>query len=742
VPVRNVEQFSHLAAALLLAALPCTTDAAETVAAPTGSPDLVALTEMARKSVVVVTHHGRDGRQEGVGTGFVVDSDGLIATCLHVIGEARPITIELADGRRFEATEVYASDRKLDLAVVRIKANRLPALKLGDSDALKQGAPVVAVGNPLGLGHSVVQGLVSAKRDFDGVEMIQLAIPIESGNSGGPLLDTRGRVHGLLNMKSAMTANLGFAVPVNALKTLLDRPNPVPIDRWLTLGALNPTEWRPVMGARWSRKAGRIQVDGAGAGFGGRSLCLSQQDAPAAPYELSVAVKLADEAGAAGLAFESDGGDRHYGFYPTAGQIRLTRFDGPNVFSWTILKELKTSHYRTGQWNTIKVRVETNRIRGYVNGELVLESTDDAWRGGAVGLAKFRDTKAEFKEFYVGTNAPSVPRTMPSTEEIAAFARKLHQTENDSDAAMMEKMKADAAAGRSALLERAAQLDREAQRMRRVASELHAKSVEAALVSALEGRDENIDLFHAALLVSRLDNPELDIEAYRGELAQLVRELQTSLQGSSSVSDTGKVAALTKFLLTDQGFHGSRTDYYNRANSYINEVMDYREGLPITLSVLFLEMARKIGLTNVTGVPIPTHFMVGLSLGKGGDRFIDVFNGGRLITRSDAVELVADNVERIGDDDFRAATKREIITRMLHNLFGIAQRQGSLSDAIRYLDVIIALNPNSAPDRLSRARLQLQRGDAAAAKADLNWVLDRKPEGVDLERLADLLRTL
>jgi S1-C subfamily serine protease len=136
---------------------------------------------MARKSVVVVTHHGRDGRQEGVGTGFVVDSDGLIATCLHVIGEARPITIELADGRRFEATEVYASDRKLDLAVVRIKANRLPALKLGDSDALKQGAPVVAVGNPLGLGHSVVQGLVSAKRDFDGVEMIQLAIPIESG---------------------------------------------------------------------------------------------------------------------------------------------------------------------------------------------------------------------------------------------------------------------------------------------------------------------------------------------------------------------------------------------------------------------------------------------------------------------------------------------------------------------------------------------------------------------------------
>ena len=174
--------------------------------------------------------------------------------------------------------------------------------------------------------------------------MIQLAIPIESGNSGGPLLDMKGRVQGLLNMKSAVTANLGFAVPVNALKTLLDRPNPVPMQRWLTLGALNPKEWTPLMGARWSRRAGRIQVEGWA--LGGRSLCLWQKEVPPRPYELSVMVKLDDESGAAGLAFESDGGDRHYGFYPTAGQVRLTRFDGANVFTWTILKELKTPHYR------------------------------------------------------------------------------------------------------------------------------------------------------------------------------------------------------------------------------------------------------------------------------------------------------------------------------------------------------------------------------------------------------------
>lgn len=110
----------------------------------------------------------------------MVAADGLIATCLHVIGEGRPVVVEMANGGRFEATEVYASDRKLDLAVVRVAATNLPALRLGNSGELKQGARFVAIGNPVGLEHSVVQGLVSARRDFDGIELIQLVIPIQT----------------------------------------------------------------------------------------------------------------------------------------------------------------------------------------------------------------------------------------------------------------------------------------------------------------------------------------------------------------------------------------------------------------------------------------------------------------------------------------------------------------------------------------------------------------------------------
>ncbi len=695
------------------------------------TPDVIALTERAKKSMAVITHFGRDGKQDGVGAGFVVDAGGLIATCYHVIGEARPISVEL-NGRRYEVTEVFASDRKLDLAVVRIAASNLPALKLGDSSALKQGAQVIALGNPVGLEHSVVQGVVSAKREFEGVELIQLAIPIEPGNSGGPLLDARGRVQGLLNMKSAVTANLGFAVPVNALKTLLDRPNPVPMSRWLMLGALDPREWQPIMGARWSRKAGRIQVESAGDGFGGRALCLWQKEVPPLPYELSVDVKLDDESGAAGLAFASDGGDRHYGFYPTAGQMRLTRFDGPDVFSWNILKEFKTPHYKPGDWNTIRVRVETNRITGWVNGEQVMESADAAWREGGVGLAKFRDTKAQFRNFQVGTNAPA---PVPENPAWKSITNRLARIETE----LFDELSFGIDGRRALLLERARSLDAEALRLRRLAAQVHARTVQVEMVKALEGAEEKIDLFHAALLVAKLDQPELDVEVYRAEFTRLAEELKR--QVPAAAHETNKIAALSKFLFTDQGFHGSRTDFYHRANSYMNEVLDDREGLPITLSVLWLELARQIGVTNVAGVPLPTRFMVRFAPRDGREQIIDVFDGGKVLTRGDAVELVADNVDRIGEQDFAPARKRDIIARMLNNLLGIAQREGSV-DALRYLDMILALKPDSIPDRLQRARALMQRGDNAAAKEDLRWLLDHQPEGVDLERLGELYRSL
>ncbi len=239
--------------------------------------------ERARPALAVISVRGNDGRQRGLGSGFVVAADGLIATNLHVIGENRAIDVQLADGERYEVTAIHAFDRFLDLAILRVDAAGLKPLPIGDSEALRQGQAVVALGNPQGLRHSVVSGVVSGKREIDERSMIQLAIPVEQGNSGGPLLDMHGQVAGIITAKSTVTANLGFAVAINDLKPLLAKPNPVPIKRWVKQSLVDPRQWQTVLGGNWRTHGGRILVDGEGDGFGGRALCLSNQVPPRSP---------------------------------------------------------------------------------------------------------------------------------------------------------------------------------------------------------------------------------------------------------------------------------------------------------------------------------------------------------------------------------------------------------------------------------------------------------------------------
>ncbi len=713
---------------------------AEVVAEEPKAMSVATLAEKARLSVVTVSHYGRDGKQNGVGAGFVVSSNGLIATSLHVIGEARPITVQLADGRRFEVTEIHAWDRKLDLAVVRIAADHLPALPLGDSETLKQGTPVVAIGNPLGLDHSIVQGVVSARRDIEAFDMIQIAIPIEPGNSGGPLLDLQGRVHGILTLKSAVTANLGFAMPINALKPLLEKPNPVPMSRWLTIGALNPKEWMPVFAARWTQRAGRIQVDGAGAGFGGRSLCLSQSTVPDRPYEVAVTVRLDDEAGAAGLVFASDGDQKHYGFYPSAGQLRLTRFDGPDVYSWTILKQVPSPHYRLGDWNTLKVRCEKEKILCYVNDQLVIESSDRELLGGKVGLAKFRQTKADFKNFQVGGKVVAANPGAPA-ELVASITKHVEHLSDKPNPEVVAALQPQAEASRTVLLERAEKFEREAAQLKKLAAAVHRQAVQTDLTKALQGPEEKIDLFHAALLIAKLDNAELEVEAYRRQLDSMAKEITTKLPAQAD--DAARLAMLTQYLFSENGFHGSRGDYYNRANSYVNEVLDDREGLPITLSVVFLELAQRIGLRTVSGYPLPGHFMVKYIPKSGEPQLIDVYESGKMLTRNETEDLIQANTSApLGMDPIKPSTKKEIVVRMLNNLLGLSERTESATNALRYLDLILALSPDSVGDRLKRADLRLRTGDTAGAKQDFKWLLDKEAPGLDLERIAELYRSL
>lgn len=698
------------------------------------------IAQTARQSVVVISHFGRAGKSDGVGAGWVVSADGLIATSLHVIGEGRPVAVQAADGSSLEVTEVHAWDRKFDLALLRVKGKLPPPLPLGDSDALKQGEDVVVIGNPMGLEHSVVRGVVSARRDIEGVEMIQVAVPIEPGNSGGPLLDLKGRVFGIMALKSAMTANLGFAVPINALKTLLERPSPLAIDRWLNMGTLDAKEWEPLMGARWRQRVDRVVVEGAGDGFGGRSLCLSQMAPPEIPFEVAVSVKLDDEAGAAGLVFGSDAGDKHYGFYPTGGQLRLTRFEGANVFSWNILQQGPSEHYQKGGWNRLRVRVEAQRILCFVNGHQIFETQERNFAGPRLGLCKFRETQAEFRGFAVGRELEG-PATALSPGIVSGVDDYLRAPSREGEKKLAQVLLESSENGQRYLSQRAKQLEKQATDLKRMSQRAHADRTQAELRTVLTAAEKEIDLIQAALLVSRFDDPELNVQAYRQHFDRMGRELNRQVPSTASEAD--RLRALKQYFFKEQGFHGSRHDYYEKANSYLNQVMEYREGIPITLAVLFMELGRQIGLTGLQAHPLPGHFMVLNKTTNGVDRVIDVFEGGRELTHEEADLVTAQSSEGASRSRLlEPARKRDIILRMVRNLQGIARSEESSPDQLRYLDLIIGLQPNSPVDRLDRARLRAQINDAAGAKEDIQWLLDHSPPGLDPEKLEEILRSL
>ncbi len=722
---------------ILLVNLPIavSSTAAESPAtAPAGtSPSVDKLVEETRDSIVVMSVEGRDGGRTGMGTGFVISSDGLIATNLHVIGEARPIQVRFHDGRTFEVTDVHASDRHLDLAIVRIAAKNLRPLELLGDQEVSQGTSIVALGNPMGLRHSVVSGVVSGHREIDGRRMIQVAMPIEPGNSGGPIIDLKKRVLGIVTMKSAVTANLGFAMEVAALKRLMEKPNPVPMSQWKTIGSLNPRDWTPLFGANWKKRAGLIVVSELGEGFGGRSLCLwNRRDLPNEGYDVGVFVKLDDERGAAGLAFDADGGEKHYGFYPSGGRLRLTRFDGPTVYSWKVLQEVESEHYRPGRWNHLKVRIEPDQLTCFVNDQMVVQREISAKPEGRAGLVKFRQTSAQFKQFQLQNEIPltqlSAERRKNTAEQLAAI-----KIDNWTPSQDVERLTGDPRASITVLQEKIIDLEQQTANLRRLIEDVHTHDV-CNQLAAIFHADE-INLVRAALLISKLDNQELDVEPYVVELEEIAKEVSGDLPKDAGEQE--RLEKLNEHLFQQRGFHGSRTDYYHAANSYFDRVLDDREGLPITLSVLYMELGRRLGL-NIEGVGLPGHFVVRFSPSQGDAQLIDVFDRGRILPLDEAKRMVVQSTGSFRPEFLEASSQKAIIVRMLRNLLNIAQRDADPSAMLRYLEAMVAVDPAEPSHRGMRAVVRQQTGRQQAAAEDLQWFLDTQPAGIDLDRIREM----
>jgi serine protease Do len=225
----------------LFGALSCNAKPASSPVAQVESPPKVGPTPLrtpaeiaARSTPSVVSVH----TEHALGTGFVVGHDGLIATNLHVVAGNSKITVTLADHREFKVVEIWNGDRQRDLVIMKIEAQKLLALSLGDSASIHPGDTVVAIGHPLGLEDTVSNGLVSAVRKVDDdLTVLQISAPIAPGSSGGPIFNDRGEVIGVATAIMLGGQNINFGVPVSYVKDLLKTSAPMSLEAFASMTA-------------------------------------------------------------------------------------------------------------------------------------------------------------------------------------------------------------------------------------------------------------------------------------------------------------------------------------------------------------------------------------------------------------------------------------------------------------------------------------------------------------------------
>lgn len=179
-----------------------------------GQLDVPAVAERCGPSVVVIVGSSKQG------SGVILAGHQMVATNAHVVEGQSKLEIKLRDGRTVEGA-VLVSDAVADLALLQLPAGNYPTVEIGDSDALRAGEGVVAIGAPLGLEQTVSSGEIAALRQVDGERFIQISVPISRGSSGGGLFDRNGRLVGITTASATMGQNVNFAMPSNTLKKLI-----------------------------------------------------------------------------------------------------------------------------------------------------------------------------------------------------------------------------------------------------------------------------------------------------------------------------------------------------------------------------------------------------------------------------------------------------------------------------------------------------------------------------------------
>ena len=254
------------------------------------------------------------------------------------------------------------------------------------------------------------------------------------------------------------------------------------------------------------------------------------------------------------------------------------------------------------------------------------------------------------------------------------------------------------------------------------------------LVKMTQQRDEEIDLGRGALVLAKQRYPDMAIEPYLAALDAIAAAVRRHL--GEDADPRRMVAQLNRQLYEVEGFRGNERDYYDPRNSYLNEVLDRKVGIPISLSIVYMEVGRRIALP-VVGVGLPGHFLVRV-LTTEGDLLIDPFAGGAELTEDDCQERldrVYGGLLRLEKKMLQPVTKKQILVRILNNLKTIYMSQGEFEAARDVVQNILALEPSSMSDLRDRGLLYYRENRFDEALSDLRKYLMLATNAEDREQI-------
>jgi regulator of sirC expression with transglutaminase-like and TPR domain len=246
--------------------------------------------------------------------------------------------------------------------------------------------------------------------------------------------------------------------------------------------------------------------------------------------------------------------------------------------------------------------------------------------------------------------------------------------------------------------------------------------------------DEQLDLARAALAFAAAFNPGLQTDTYLHELDLMAEAL--GQRAAASQNSLAVLRALVRYLFDELGFRGNKADYYDPRNSYLNEVLDRRIGLPISLSLLFIELGRRNGL-KLDGVGYPGHFLVRWMDEAGKPVFLDPFNMGATVAEETLLEELA--VGGVANERAKsllsAITKRQMLTRMLHNLKAAFAAKDDFASSLLASDLILSISPWDLDERRDHGLIAHAAGDRQIAIQDLETYLSFRGDAQDARRI-------